>query len=200
MVKKGANNVSSDCDFEDITIIGNPAELRQTYGVYVIGYDNTFTNIRIYNVTTGFCSKGAGNFLKSIYVDNTGYVKNLNVKNSVGIDGPVDNRYSQCYVEDCAIAYKITSSALIWDCTANWTDPACPQQTVIKTSSIRLSVSGVRAYFTEGSGNKSFIDGVSVGTSPKTIEACILDTGKLTEEKINVYNGYLMTDVIIPIS
>lgn len=200
MVEKGANNVSSDCDFEDITIIGNPNEFRQTYGFYVIGYDNTFTNLRIYNVTTGFHSQGAGNFLKSIYVDNTGYGENINRKSSVGISGPVDNRYSQCFVEDCVTAYNISSGSLIWDCTASWTDPECAQQNAIKTGSVKLALSGIKAYFIDSSAPKNFIQGVSEGTAPKTVEGCIFDPSKLGEAANKVYSGYLKTDVIVPIS
>ncbi len=198
-VEDGANNVSSDCDFEDITIIGNPGEMRNTYGVYVIGYDNTFTNIRIYNMATGFYSKGAGNFLKSIYVNNTGYTKNPLYKNSVGIWGPTDNRYSQCYVENCAKAYSLSSSSLIWDCTAVWTDPGCAKQIAIETSSMSFSMSGIKAYFVDSNAPKSFVT-ANAGDSPKVVEACIFDQSKLTQESIDRYKGYIKTNVITPIS
>ena len=136
-----------------------------------------------------------------VYVDNTGYGENINCKNTIGINGPVDNRYSQCVVEDCTVAYKITSSALVWDCTASWTDPNCASQTAIQTGSIRLSLSGVRANFTEGgSAPKNFLAGVAQGESPKTIEACIFDPSKLSENSNKIYGGYLKTDVIVPIS
>ena len=203
MVEDGANNVSSDCDFEDITVIANPNDLRNTYGVYVIGYDNTFTNIRIYNTKTGFYSQGAGNFLKSIYVNNTamGAAGNPLYKNSVGISGPVDNRYSQCYVENCATAYSISSSSLIWDCTAVWTDPNCVEQNVIKTSGIGLSLGGIRAYFTAGSAPKRFLTGVNANQNGmKVIEGCIFDSSMLSQEEINRYSGYLKTNVIKPVS
>lgn len=203
-VEDGTNNVSSDCDFEDITIMGNPKEVRNTYGVYVIGYDNTFTNIRIYNVGIGFYSKGAGNFLKSIYVINNKMEENFTYKANatVGISGPVDNRYSQCYVENCATAYDISSGSLIWDCTANWTDPNCSKQIAVKTGDMRLSLGGIRAYFTDTSAEKAFVSGPAAGNngSPKVIEGCIFDPSKLTQDNRNLYNGYLKTDVIVPIS
>ena len=55
-VRKGANNKSSDCDFEDITIIGT--NKLGSVGVDIIVYDNTFSNVRIYDMQTGMICKG----------------------------------------------------------------------------------------------------------------------------------------------
>ena len=75
LIKDGVNNSSADCDFEDITIIGDG--LIGEYGFKIEACDNTLTNIRVYNMQTGVhCTRG-GNLIKNVYVINDVLIPNI---------------------------------------------------------------------------------------------------------------------------
>lgn len=141
-VKKGANNNSSDCDFEDIAIIGSGR--TGSIGMDIIGYDNTFSNIRIYNYNTGVTGTGAGNFFKSIQIINNMPEKMYN--GTVGFGKVNNDWYSDCYVENYQTAYTLAGSGLAWDCTATWNNDACKMQTAFSCKAA-LPLMGCKANF-----------------------------------------------------
>lgn len=53
----GVNNGSADCDVNGVSITGN--NTLESTGIIIEGHDNTFTNIRISNVTTGVLVKAS---------------------------------------------------------------------------------------------------------------------------------------------
>ena len=146
-VASGANNKSSDCDFEDITIIGSGKV--GTTGLNIVGYDNTFSNIRIYNMHTGVTGSGAGNFFKSISVINT--VVNRFYTGTKGLSIGGNNWFSDCYTENCQIGYTVGNDAHLWDSTAVWTNDSCSIATAI-TGGASSVIMGFRARFTDTEG------------------------------------------------
>ena len=64
-VKHGANSGSSDADIFNVNITGN--NRSDCIGVLVEGYDNTFTNMRIGGVHTGFILRSSANSLRNIH-------------------------------------------------------------------------------------------------------------------------------------
>lgn len=149
LVADGANNGSSDCDFEDVTIIGTGRS--GTIGVSVIGYDNTFTNIRIYNMHKGFLCTSGGNLLKSIHVYNT--TENaLFSSSTVGIHTGSNQWISECYVENCATAYNFDKGSAVSNCVARWTSDICKSQTAFAFSGKNMTMSGCRVEFFNGEG------------------------------------------------
>ena len=180
LIKDGVNNSSSDCDFEDITIIGNG--LTTEIGIDIDACDNTFTNIRIYNVTTGIFCKRGGNLMKNVYVVNN--ADRLKTKATIGIIGNADNWISQCYVENCATAFSLRTKAIIADCTAVWTDGFCPTQTAFDVTAGTVPLSGCRADF-NANGGSTFI----YRKGSAVIECVIVD------KSVNA-SGYEGVDVI----
>lgn len=119
--RKATNNTSADCDFEDITIIGSGK--LGSVGINNISADNTFTNIRIYDMQVGI-SGNRGGHIKNIYVINTQPEKMYS--GTVGIIG-TGTFVSNCYVENYETAYRNPIGEL-WDCTAAWTSDVCKKQ------------------------------------------------------------------------
>ena len=190
-VSEGANNGSSDCDFEDLTIIGTGKS--GSVGVLVEGYDNTFTNIRVYNMHKGFHCTSGGNLIKSIIVVNDDTSKGLAASN-VGVHTSSSNWVSECYVENCATAYSFGAGSALSSCVAKWTSADYKNQTVATFNGQSLTMSGFRVEFLNGEGittrlaaengdnvDYDFIEGVAV-------KGTITDTS---------YEKYLMNNIPI---
>lgn len=118
-VKYGANNSSSDADISDVNIIGSGG--TDSIGIYVEGYDNTFTNIRIGNVYTGVHLKSSANSLRNIhplyYSDYTDY------ENSCGfLDEGGNNVYDFCYSDQFCIGFRTVGniSSVYDNCYCFW--------------------------------------------------------------------------------
>jgi len=164
-VKNGANNVSSDCDFEDITIIGT--NKLGSVGIDIVAYDNTFTNIRIYDMLTGVRGKGGGH-MKNVYVINTDPENHY--VGTVGFSG-YQGFISNCYVENCETAFA--NFRAMWDCTAVWTSEHCKKQIAFKDTALSFLIGcraefydvdgGSRVYFTGTNKAKPCIFGGMVG-------------------------------------
>lgn len=117
-VKYGANSGSSDADVSDVNIIGTGG--TDSTGIYVEGYDNTFTNIRIGNVFTGVHLKSSSNSLRNIhplyYSDYTDY------ENSCGFLDEGSNIYDFCYSDQFCIGFRTTgnNSSIYDNCFCFW--------------------------------------------------------------------------------
>ena len=139
----GTNNKSADMDVDDVTIIGTGES--GSVGIRIFGYDNTITNVRIYNMETGVLSDAGGNAFRDVRIYNT--LDNF-YSNTKGFEetGHQNNFYYHCYVQDYEIAYKLLGSTNIVDsCTAKWTR-AIGSQTMFKMKT-GTNVSACRAEF-----------------------------------------------------
>ena len=94
-IKRGANSGSSDADIDTVNIVGNYKQ--DSIGVFVDNaYDNTFTNMRIGGVHTGFIIKSGANCLRNIHP--LYYSRNANIATSCGfVDERGNNFYDFCY-------------------------------------------------------------------------------------------------------
>lgn len=118
-VAYGANSGSSDADISDVNIIGTGT--TDSVGIYVEGFDNTFTNIRIGNVFTGVHLKSSSNSLRNIhplyYSDYTDY------ENSCGfLDEGGSNIYDFCYSDQFCIGFRTVNgvSSIFDNCFCFW--------------------------------------------------------------------------------
>lgn len=106
-IKRGANSGSSDADIINVHIVGNGAP--DSIGVLVEGLDNSFTNMRIARVFTGFHLKTAGNFLRHIHplytCDYTNYAESC-----AFLDEGGNNWYNNCYNDQFAIGFRAVHS------------------------------------------------------------------------------------------
>jgi len=153
-VKKGMNSGSSDIDFEDLTIIGNGKS--GSVGLDIIGYDNTFSNMHIYDCQTGVrCSSGGNSFRNiQVYFTHCEKTSKLIYANTVGIDEiEQGNFYYHCYVENYATAYSLNGTMEIVDnCRAKWTSNAGGVQTAFVTKqAFNSCFSNVRVEFFDAS-------------------------------------------------
>ena len=168
LIKDGVHNSSSCVDVEDVTIIGDG--LTGDTGVKVIGYDNTFSNIRIYNMPVGFAvHNSGGNFIKGVYVKNSSAMLKPRATAGIVVDTS-DNWVSECYVENCNTAYSLGDRTEIWDCSAVWSSGYCKSQTAFAFKA-RAVLSGCRADF-------DFFDGAECiyRTQTSFIEGAVSDT------------------------
>ena len=168
IVERGANGGSSDIDFEDITIIGNG--LPGSVGIDNNGWDNTYTNIRIYDMEKG--ATALNGEVASIYIINTekSYDNRLN---TVGIDGP--SRISNCVTVNCATAFKLSSSTIIFDCTSIWTSSEYTKQTMSYISQRKTVLDGCKAYFAKGEGVSANFFEVANETLIPIVEGCFVE-------------------------
>ena len=118
-IKRGVNSGSSDCDISGVNIVGCSEE--RSIGVLVEGYDNTFTNMRIGGVHTGFWIKSGANCLRNIHP--LYYGNNVRYASSCGfVDENGNNFYDFCYSDEFATAFRIAKGlrSTYTNCFAYW--------------------------------------------------------------------------------
>lgn len=115
----GANSGSSDCDINNVNIIGTGK--TNSIGVLLEGYDNTLSNLRIDNVFIGMHIKSAGNSFKNIhplyYSDYTDYENSCAFLDECG-----SNLYDYCYSDQFSNGFKTVGNKcnVYSDCFAYW--------------------------------------------------------------------------------
>lgn len=184
---------SSDNDFEDITIIGTGA--LGSRGIKLVGFDNTITNVRIYNTEYGIENRSAGNLIKNIYVYNDPELCRI-YSQTVGIfnNDYTDNWYSNCVVENYAVAYRMGNRTIAYDCAARWTSELCNKQTAVSAVTPTLAFGGFKAEFYGEAAQTCFVAIDRDSEQPKGIlEGCIFNED-LVDDK--TYTHYLRTPVI----
>ena len=117
-IKWGANNRSSDADVHSVNIVGNNA--KDSIGVWLVGHDNTLTNMRIASVHTGILAESGGNIFRNLHPLYIYRGDNAEVENyltSVAFDDRWnDNYYDVCYSDQFCTAFALqTSSRNIYD-------------------------------------------------------------------------------------
>lgn len=154
-VKTGANSGSSDIDFEDITIIGNGKPGSK--GFYIVGFDNTFTNIKIYDTQYGIQLNSGGNTFRNIqciYTHSDNINSRMPYAQTIGIyETGQGNFYYHCSVENYSTAYNLNGTMEIFDnCRAKWTankvsDKSEKHIAFVTTSKFNSCFSNVRVEF-----------------------------------------------------
>lgn len=191
-VERGVPTYSADVDIEDVTVIGKGE--AGSKGLELIGTDCTFTNIRIYDMETGLDVKNAGSLFKNIYIYNT-LTTDMEYGYTVGIRAQGngnDNWYSQCYVENYAVAYQLTERTIISDCNAKWTSGQCNTQTFITVDQPVIAIGGCRAEFFGADARCAFLNTQNTKAN-KIISGCSFDES-LCDDK--TYLNYIKTNII----
>ncbi len=162
-IKYGANSGSSDADLSDINIIGTGG--TDSVGIWIEGFDNTVTNVRIGNVFTGVYIKSCSNSLRNVhplyYSDYTDY------ENSCGfLDDGGNNIYDFCYSDQFCIGFRTTESrSSIYDnCFCFWYTAAGGREIAFKADGRFNSVlSNFRTGFRDNTENSVLVVGESGG-------------------------------------
>ncbi len=159
----GANSGSSDADVSDINIIGTGG--TDSIGIYVEGFDNTFTNIRIGNVFTGVWLKSCSNSLRNIhplyYSDYTDY------ENSCGfLDEGGNNIYDFCYSDQFCIGFRTMDnvSSIFDNCFCFWYSASGGREIAFKADGrFNSVVTNFRTGFRDDTNNSVLVAGESGG-------------------------------------
>ena len=121
-VKWGANNRSSDADIHTVNIVG--AGVPGTIGVLVQGHDNTFTNMRIASVMTGFKLESGTNILRNIHplFIFEPALEGLFTESIAFLDEGGTNWYDNCYSDQFSTGFQVGHRTLAFfnDCFAMW--------------------------------------------------------------------------------
>ena len=174
-IPRGTNNVSADVDFEDVTIIGQGK--AGTIGIDVHAHDNTYSNVRIYDMATGMNNTFGGE-VKSIYVINTEKSAAI-ADQTFGFVG-TSPRMTQCYTENCATAYAMSTGAVLNDCTAVWTSASWKVQKAFNKAKGNTVISGCRVDFLPGEGVTCELISDVVNSGKMLVKGCIFDKNALT--------------------
>lgn len=130
-VKHGANSGSSDCDITGVNIVG--CNSATAVGVLVEGYDNTFTNMRIAAVHTGFVLRSQANMLRNIHPLYYGRKGEFDQGSCGFLDEAGCNWYDFCYSDEFATAFRITRGASHYNnCFAYWYSKRGTQHLIFK--------------------------------------------------------------------
>lgn len=186
-IPRGTNSSSSDDDVEDVTIIGNGG--LRTVGVSVIGYDNTFTNIKIYNCERGFDLDSGGNALRNIqvyYDPSSPVTATLNKKHAqtMGINETCGGNFVfQCYVENCGTGIRIDGNTAVDACKVVWNQPAPgSKQIAYAKGDGKMYMSACAAIFYNNTGSCYIASGSNI-----TIEAPIVNDSLCADKSYKSY-------------
>lgn len=198
-IKRGANSGSSDADIETVNIVGN--NKKDSIGVLVEGYDNTFTNMRIAAVQTGVLVKTGGNFFRNIHpLFIYGYeyaeVDDIDYSKSIAFwDQSSTNWYDYCYSDQMATAFRLSDGAkpMLLNCFAMWYSALGDKEVAIECEgAFNASVTNIRVHFREDThNNKMLVVGKDGGHG--YIENPITNPAIIHEE---TYKQYLTGKII----
>ncbi|MBE6593395.1 MAG: hypothetical protein E7642_05315 [Ruminococcaceae bacterium] len=189
-IKEGTNNVSSDSDIDDVTIVGNGAPA--SVGIYVVGYDNTISNARISNVSTGINSHG-GTFVNNCTVENT-----AGLPNTIAFQSSGEAWLSNCVSINCDVGFTGAGArGFIKQCMAKWTVnfENSVEHTAFKSGGkLYAAIVGCRAEFLPEARAKSYFLRAGKG-GPGRVVSPIFDATLVSTADATA--GYLETGSII---
>lgn len=156
-IKHGANSGSSDCDINNVLIVGNGA--RDSIGVLIEGNDNHLTAMRIAGVYTGVYIKSGGNLPRTIHPLFT--CTRAWFEESVGfLDRGGDTYYDGCYSDQFSTGFVFGRNASVLDnCIVWWyaKDPGL-KHTAIKADTFNSLVTNLRIGFKSGESKNTVLD------------------------------------------
>ena len=121
-VKHGANNNSSDADIHDVNITGNMSP--ESIGILVDGFDNTFSNIRIFQTQTGVLLNARGNILRNVHPLYMLTDDDLLNAGCGFVDRGGSNWYDYCYSDQYSTAFVTEADGSVYhNCFAYWYSP-----------------------------------------------------------------------------
>ena len=175
-IKYGANSGSSDADISNVNIIGTGA--TDSVGIYVEGFDNTFTNIRIGNVFTGVHLKSSANSLRNIhplyYSDYTDY------ENSCGFFDEGGN--------NICIGFRTAEniSSIYDNCFCFWYTGAGGREIAFKADGrFNSVVTNLRSDFRDDTENSALV--VGEGSGGGVFENLLVNENSLSDKSHKIY-------------
>ncbi len=185
----GANSGSSDADIRDVDITGT--EKPDSVGVLVEGYDNTFTNMRIGGVHTGFHIKSAGNSLYNIHPLFYGSFAEFETSIGFYVDGS-NNTLNYCYSDQFCTAFRIDGKNTFDNCFCMWWTGEGKKCTVIQSDGDFDSVFTNFSVSLRGDTDNTMLKGSIKGSG--TFRNLMCDSSNLNLNK--TYRVFLSTSPI----
>ncbi|MBP9988537.1 MAG: hypothetical protein KBT46_03475 [Ruminococcus sp.] len=178
----GANSGSSDSDIRDVDITGT--EKPDSVGVFVEGYDNTFTNMRIGGVYTGFHIKSAGNSLYNIHPLFYGNFADFDSSIGFYVEG-ANNTLNYCYSDQFCTAFRIKGNDrnTFDNCFCMWWTDKGEKCTVIQSDGKFNSIFINLTASLRGDTDNTMLKGTIFGNG--TIQNLMAD-----ESKLNLNRSY----------
>ena len=183
-IMPGANSGSSDADIFGVNIIGTGN--TDSVGIWIEGFDNTITNVRIGNVFVGVHLNSSGNMLRNVHPlyqsDYTDY------QNSCGfLDDAGNNWYDYCYSDQFATGFCTTSWGrnIYNDCFCFWYSSQGDTHTAFRAEEkFNSTLTNFKTGFTSDCENIVLTVGESGGSG--VIDNLII-SGKTTKDVYAVY-------------
>ena len=118
-----SNGGSSDADIENIRVFGNGS--RTSIGLWIQGWDNTYSYMRIANVNTGVRVESAANLFRNIQCEYTNSEASSNeYAQAKGFEDVGDrNWYDTCSSTNFSVGFYMQSRrSKLTSCVVNWTE------------------------------------------------------------------------------
>jgi hypothetical protein len=184
-IKYGANSGSSDSDIIDVNIVGN--NMPNSIGVLIEGYDNTFTNMRIYGVNKGVWCKTGGNSFRNIHpLYRFGDTQDYESGCGFVIES-WNNFLNYCYSDQFATGFKLVGDGCfnLTDCFCFWYSGKVPFQTAIEADGkFNTMVSSMRIGFHNDCNNVTVLKVKEEGGKGKLIHM-ILPNRDFTSDDVS---------------
>ena len=195
-IKRGANSGSSDCDIVSVNIVGDSSP--ESIGMLIEGYDNTFTNMRIYATSTGVVLKSSGNSLRNIhplyaYSNKSDYTKGI-----AFLDEKGSNLYDYCYSDNYAVGFVVPNTPNIYkNCFIFWYTNKGGTQTAFEVANngkLNSIILDVRVGFHRKSTNNAFLKAQAGG---KGIVENVIITARSKVPEDDMVKSYLKGKYIV---
>ena len=193
----GANGGSSDADIENIRIFGNGS--RTSIGLWIQGWDNTYSYMRIANVNIGVKVETAANLLRNIQcIYTTPDVSASEYKSSRGFEDTGDrNWYDTCSSTDFSTGFFMQSRrSKLTSCIASWTDSyvkigeTLSSQTAIQAATTWGCIArSVTAKFTASMNNCNYLLAQAGGNG--RLDDPIFDIASVNQDEYNKYKNQI---------
>ena len=188
-IKSGANNRSSDADIDTVNIVGN--NKAGSIGAYIVGFDNTLTNMRIANVQTGVKLEGAGNFMRNLHPLMTYGGMEYAYEDSIGFDDlSGGNWYDFCYSDQFAVGFQMAGGTLstYQTCFCFWYQKDSMQVGFKSTGKFNSTIWNSKVNLTHKDILSAYIDVATTGGGGR-IECPIFDKNCDT---LGTYKSYML--------
>lgn len=199
-IKWGANNRSSDADIFNVNIVGDHS--KGSIGVWLVGHDNTLTNMRIAGTQTGILAESGGNIFRNLhplYTYHGELKEEAAFLDSVAFDDRWnDNYYDVCYSDQFCTAFSMqTSSRNIYDKSyIMWYSPMGNKETAYRVNGKFNSViRGARVNFRGDTNNNALLSVSEEGGSGILENPMLNDSTLITDPS---YKDYLVGKMISP--
>ena len=197
-IYKGANGGSSDADIENIRVFGNGS--RTSIGLWIQGWDNTYSYMRIANVNTGVRVESAANLFRNIQCEYTNKdASSTEYAQGKGFDDVGDrNWYDTCSSTNFSTGFYMQSRrSKMTGCVVKWSEAFARSgaQVALKAATSWGCIArSVKAEFTASPTNSFYLYAEQGGEG--RIDDPIFDVSAVNQEAYNKYKSQIYGNIV----